>query len=83
MDRGKKKVRVGRREDLLPSLQIAYTAKEHARAPRKREIGLCGGEREDKTIKISVLSGKSIFSIDAKAITSDVDVQKVWSGIFE
>ena len=29
----------------LPSLQIAYTAKEHARAPRKREIGLCGGER--------------------------------------
>ena len=28
----------------LPSLQIAYTAKQHARAPRKREIGLCGGE---------------------------------------
>ena len=28
----------------LPSLQIAYTAKEYARAPRKREIGLCGGE---------------------------------------
>ena len=37
----------------------------------------------DKTIKISVLSGKSIFSVDAKAIISDVDVQKVWSGIFE
>ena len=30
----------------LPSLQITYTAKEHARAPRKREIGLCGGERK-------------------------------------
>ena len=37
----------------------------------------------DKTFKISVLSAKSIFSVDAKAITSDVDVQKVRSGIFE
>ena len=38
----------------------------------------------DKTIKIySVLSGKSIFSVDGKAVTSDVNYQKVRSGIFE
>ena len=37
----------------------------------------------DKTFKISVLSGKSIFCIDAKAITGHVDVQEVQSGIFE
>ena len=30
-----------------------------------------------KTFKVSVLSSKSIFSIDAKTITSNVDVQKV------
>ena len=30
-----------------------------------------------KAVKVSVLSSKSIFSIDAKAVTSDVDVQKV------
>ena len=29
------------------------------------------------TFKVSVLSSKSIFSIDAKTITSNVDVQKV------
>ena len=37
----------------------------------------------DKTFKISVLSGKSIFCIDTKAIASHVDVQKVISGIFD
>ena len=37
----------------------------------------------DKTFKISVLSGKSIFCIDGKAITGHVDVQEVQSGIFE
>ena len=30
-----------------------------------------------KTFKVRVLSSKSIFSVDAKTITSDVDVQKV------
>ena len=35
----------------------------------------------DKTFKISVLSGKSIFCLDTKAIASHVDVQKVLSGI--
>ena len=30
-----------------------------------------------KAVKVSVLSSKSIFSVDAKAVTSDVDVQKV------
>jgi len=37
----------------------------------------------DKTFKVSVLSSKSIFPVDAKTITSDVDVQEVRSGIFE
>ena len=36
-----------------------------------------------KTFKVSLLSSKSIFSIDAKTITSDVDVQKVRIDIFE
>ena len=30
-----------------------------------------------KAVKVSVLSSKSIFPADAKAVTSDVDVQKV------
>ena len=38
---------------------------------------------DNLTFKISVLSGKSIFCIDAKAITGHVDVQEVQSGIFE
>ena len=36
-----------------------------------------------KAVKVSVLSSKSIFSIDAKAVTSDVDVQKVRSAVFK
>ena len=36
-----------------------------------------------KTFKVSVLSSISIFSIDAKTITSNVDVQKVRTAIFE
>ena len=36
-----------------------------------------------KTFKVSVLSSKIIFSIDAKTITSNVDVQKVRTAIFE
>ena len=36
-----------------------------------------------KTVKVSVLSSKSIFSVDAKAVTSDVDVQKVRSAVFK
>ena len=35
-----------------------------------------------KTFKVGVLSSKSIFSIDAKTIISDIDVQKVRSAIF-
>ena len=35
------------------------------------------------TVKITVLPGKSIFSVETKAIISDVDVQKVESGILE
>ena len=34
-----------------------------------------------KAVKVSVLSSKSIFSVDAKAVTSDVDVQKVRSAV--
>ena len=36
-----------------------------------------------KAVKVSVLSSKSIFSVDAKAVTSDVDVQKVRSAVFK
>ena len=36
-----------------------------------------------KAVKVNVLSSKSIFSIDAKAVTSDVDVQKVRSAVFK
>ena len=38
----------------LPSLQIAYMAKEYARAPKKREIGLCRGERWQKNTGLLV-----------------------------
>ena len=37
----------------------------------------------DETIKISVLPGKSIFTVDSKAFTGDVDIQKVRSGVLE
>ena len=36
---------------------------------------------DNLTFKISVLSGKSIFCLDTKAIASHVDVKKVLSGI--
>ena len=36
-----------------------------------------------KAFKVSVLSSKSIFSVDAKVVTSDVDVQKVRSAVFK
>ena len=36
----------------------------------------------DKTIKISVLSGKSIFSVDAKAITSDMLMSRKCGVVF-
>ena len=36
-----------------------------------------------KAVKVSVLSSKSIFSVDAKVVTSDVDVQKVRSAVFK
>ena len=39
--------------------------------------------RRYQTFKVSVLSSNSIFSIDAKTITSNVDVQKVRAAIFE
>ena len=46
-----------------------------------QEILCCQEKKLSKLV--SVLSDKSIFCIDAKAITSDIDVQEVQSGIFE
>jgi len=71
--------KIVQRQQLSYWLELGFNFVRSANAVVIQEILL----PSNKTFKASVLPGKSIFSVDAKAITSNVDVQKVQSGIFE